>query len=135
MSATRTLTLWIMVFGAPVLITGCGARSEDGDRQTLHAKAELGDFYESYYTYVKKHGKVPQKIGDLKKKQKMDPESFGAARKGDFEVVWGVEPDEDSKAVLAYDKRAPKEGGAVLLANGHVKTMTAEELQAALNKG
>jgi hypothetical protein len=44
-------------------------------------------------------------------------------------VVWNVNT-KDARTVLAYDKDAAEKGGAVLMADGTVKTMTAPEFAA-----
>jgi hypothetical protein len=56
---------------------------------------------------------------------------FQALQSGQYVAVWGVTAD-DSRTVLAYQKDATKQGGAVLMADGSVKNMSADELQAAL---
>jgi hypothetical protein len=54
-----------------------------------------------------------------------------AHKKGKYVVVWGVSGTEAGK-VLAYEKEAPTKGGAAVMADGTVKTMTADELKAAV---
>lgn len=57
---------------------------------------------------------------------------------GDYIVYWRVglsDTAPGANAILAYEKKTPTEGGAVLLRNGTVKEMTAAEFQAALKAG
>jgi hypothetical protein len=135
MSSLRTQSLFLVLLGSSFWFLGCssGPVKEEGDPKTLREKVELQEFYDSYFMFDKKNGHPPAKMADLKRKESVDPGGILAAKKGTFEVVWGVEPDEESKAVLAYGKNALKEGGPVLLASGQVTTMSAEQLQTALN--
>jgi hypothetical protein len=58
------------------------------------------------------------------------PGAVHSLKQGKYVVVWGVK-DKDSGTVLAYEKDAPTKGGAVLMADGTVREMTADELKAA----
>jgi hypothetical protein len=62
------------------------------------------------------------------------PNAFDRIQSGEFVIVWGVglsKAPGTGNQVLAYEKKAPLEGGAVLLRNGTVKTMTSEEFSKA----
>jgi hypothetical protein len=56
---------------------------------------------------------------------------LGIVRK-DIEYQWGAGINAaGADKVLAYEKKVPTEGGAVLMQDGTVKQMTAEEFKAA----
>jgi hypothetical protein len=62
------------------------------------------------------------------------PTAFDRIKQGEILVAWGTGRSTVPGAanqVLAYEKKAPNEGGAVLLRDGTVKIMTAEEFNAA----
>ncbi|MFO0796542.1 MAG: hypothetical protein U0804_03635 [Gemmataceae bacterium] len=67
------------------------------------------------------------------------PVGVRALKAGDVTAVWGVKPAEEGAVaagqaaggVLAYEKKAETEGGSVLLQDGTVRTMTADEFRAA----
>jgi hypothetical protein len=60
---------------------------------------------------------------------------YSAVEKGEIVVVWGTtvagEGGGGGTGVVAYEKSAPDSGGAVLLQDGTVKQMTAEEFKSA----
>jgi hypothetical protein len=120
----------------PLLSIGCGGKA-GGDPEVQRRTSELADIYEVYTTYTKRTGKPPKQLTDL---TKMDGAvlfdvALGALREGRYVAVWGVS-SRDASVVLAYEKDADKKGGAALTADGEVKQMSADELQAALkNKG
>jgi hypothetical protein len=129
MSALRIICGLLLFGGVPVLAAGCGKAAEDPKVQ--RSIAELGEFYEVYMLYAKNNQRPPNGASDLKEYQKLYPTGMQAVQKGDFVVVWAT-PTGSSGTVLAYKKDAPKQGGAVLMADGTIKTMSAEDLQAAL---
>ena len=60
--------------------------------------------------------------------------AFDRVKAGEIVVIWGVGRATGPGAgqqVLAYEKQAPTEGGAVLFRDGTVKQMTAAEFNAA----
>jgi hypothetical protein len=112
----------------PVLAVGCG-----GSSSTLSPQHNaLKEIHEMYGHYVKSQQKAPSQLSDLAKKEYegIYPGAVAALKQGKYVVVWGVN-SKDSGTVLAYEKDAPSKGGAVLMADGTVKDMTAEELKAA----
>lgn len=84
-------------------------------------------------------GKPPRRAGDLKQYSAAFPMGYIAITGGDVVAFWGVAPlqsPEAASTVLAYEKKAPDQGGAVLMLDGKtVKTLTAEEFQAAPKAG
>jgi hypothetical protein len=121
-----TLLLFLVL---PVLAVGCGG----GPPPTLAPQnATLAQIHQLYEHYIKNHQKAPSQMSDLAKPQYegIYPVAVAALKQGKFVIVWGVN-SKDSGTVLAYEKDAPTKGGAVLMADGSVKDMTAEQLKAA----
>jgi hypothetical protein len=86
------------------------------------------------YSGEHKHG--PGKPSDLAPYEAGAPLGYQAVVAGDVVVVWGATmPGEGegggTEAIVAYEKKSPTEGGAVLLQNGQVREMTADQFQAA----
>jgi hypothetical protein len=128
----RILLFFVVVLA---LVVGCGGGKDGGDPALQRKEAELGEIHEIYQEYMKiNNQRPPKQMSDLKQKQfeVVNPQGFGAMQRGQYVVVWGVDINKDSGAVLAYEKDAPKKGGVVLTASGKVKMMSAEDLQAAL---
>jgi hypothetical protein len=112
-----------------VLAVGCGG----GPPAAPPTKnIVLGQIHDMYSHYIKSQQKAPSKLSDLanKRYEGISPTAVAALKKGEYVVVWGVN-SKDSGTVLAYEKDAPTKGGPVLMADGTVKEMTADELKAA----
>jgi hypothetical protein len=112
----------------PVLAVGCGGSSSNLSPQ----HSALKEIHEMYGHFIKSQKKAPSQMSDLAKKQYEGsyPGAVAGLKQGKYVVIWGVN-SKDSGTVLAYEKDAPTKGGAVLMADGTVKDMTAEELKAA----
>ena len=127
-----TTRAWALVLFAllPALGAGCG-----GSRPTIppRGEVELKEIQDIYQLFIKNHQRPPTQMSDLASRQYegIYPGAVHSLKQGKYVVVWGVK-DKDSGTVLAYEKDAPTKGGPVVMADGTVKTMTAEQLQAAL---
>jgi hypothetical protein len=76
----------------------------------------------------------PRRIEDFGQHWDNMPNAYGRIEQGEYVVAWGVGRSTAPGAgqqVLAYEKKAAAEGGAVLLRNGTVKTLTAAEFSKA----
>ena len=113
-----------------LLPAGCAKKAGNAGPASRGA-APLGEIYEMVSDYVKSHGKAPAGVDSLKQSQPIYPAGFQALKSGECVVVWGAKPDKAGSAGLGYEKDAPQKGGAVLLSNGKVKAMTAQEFEAA----
>ncbi|MCS6864452.1 MAG: hypothetical protein RMJ56_11480 [Gemmataceae bacterium] len=90
-------------------------------------------------TAVTESGHGPQKLSDLARFEHGYPLGYAAIKSGDVVVIWGAKaaPEGEVAAgragqnIIAYEKQTPTEGGLVLLENGTIKRMTAEEFKAA----
>ena len=136
MPFARKVPILFVFFAVPVLAVGCsGKKAAEGDVQ--RRDSELSEVYEMFATFTKHNQRPPKQLSDLNSKefQGIYPVGLKALRDGQYVAVWGVDVNgKDSGTVLAYEKDAPKQGGAVLMANGNVKTMSADDLQAILPK-
>jgi hypothetical protein len=126
----------VLGLAACLLITGCHPGTEnmiDLDPGTRHEQIGLGQLYQTYAMATKINGGVPpRRFSDLKQLGRIHPETLKSLRNGAVIIVWGVEQDAASAAILAYERNAPKQGGQVLTANGNIGHMTAPELLTAL---
>jgi hypothetical protein len=86
-----------------------------------------------YQLFVKRNQKPPQQLSDLTSKEfaEVNPSAVRGLKDGKYVVVLNVTA-KDSGTLLAYEKAAPTQGGAVLMADGTVREMTADALKAAL---
>lgn len=86
-------------------------------------------------SYSGENNKGPTKAADLKKYELGFPLGYAAVQGGQVVVIWGStvagEGGGGSKEVVAYEKDAPTAGGFVVLQDGSVKQMTADEFKAA----
>jgi hypothetical protein len=77
---------------------------------------------------------LPRKPEDFNDHWDSMPTAFDRIKQGDYVVAWGVgrstAPGVGSQ-ILVYEKMVPTEGGVVLLRDGTVKQLTAEEFNAA----
>jgi hypothetical protein len=131
-------TLVLLVLGTlAALPLGCGGKSAV-DPDTQLQNSELSEIYDSYFTFNKRTGHPPKQLSDLNTKE-FQAVSGGvglqAVKDGKYVIVWSVDVSgKDPGKVVAYEKNAPTSGGAVVTADGIVKKMTAEQVQAALPK-
>jgi hypothetical protein len=80
---------------------------------------------------------LPRKPEDFSDYVDSMPIAFERIKQGDYVVAWGVGRSTAPGAaeqILVYEKKAPTEGGAVLLRDGTVKQTTAAEFNAAKAK-
>ena len=92
---------------------------------------EIGRMYNGYTT---DHKKPPQYLIDFNHPyEPANVEGFIALRDGESIMLWGGKlPGKNADSiVLAYEKEAPNNGGLVLFQDGTIKTLTAEEFNAA----
>jgi hypothetical protein len=75
--------------------------------------------------------KTPTRAADLEAVEPAGPLAGPAIREGTVVYAWGAPLAPGGKAVVAYEKKAETEGGWVLLQDGTVREMTADEFRAA----
>jgi hypothetical protein len=114
-----------------VLAVGCGGPTNNPEPPRQQAAlTELA-------TILPVFPRPPKGVADLVGYREASPVAYEAVRSGEVVVVWGVKMPGEGEAgkgttdVVAYEKAAPTAGGFVLLHNGTVKKMTADEFKAA----
>ena len=124
---------------ALVLGVGCSSPTsippEQAELEVGTGLVEVGDLLR---TYTEETGRAPSKAADLAKYQALYPRGVQAIQSGSVTVTWGVKvppAGTGGTEVVAYEKTTPAEGGGVLLMNGEVKRMSAEEFAAAPKAG
>jgi hypothetical protein len=128
---SRILCLCGLAFGVVVLI-GCAAEPKPPPPPAAaDALKELTAVYK-YLDYSK--AAPPRRLEDLTQFIDTLPTAYYRLQSGEFQMVYGVgmstSPANGSQ-VLAYERKAATEGGAVLLRDGTIKQMTAAEFSAA----
>lgn len=129
MSHAATATSRLIIAALLVVALGCGKANVNPS--VLSEKTELLDIFDAYNEFAKNHQRPPQKLEDLKKYEAVHDLGVRLLREGKYMAVWGV-TNRDADTLLAYAKDAPTQGGAVLMGDGTVKNMTADEVKAAL---
>lgn len=115
-----------------ILLTGCGKTEKSDPPATAMVKMqEIGRMYKGYTT---DHKKPPKNLIDFNHPyEPANMEGYTALRDGESIMLWGGKlPGKNADSiVLAYEKEAPNNGGLVLFQDGTIKTLTAEEFNAA----
>jgi hypothetical protein len=91
---------------------------------------QLGEMYKA--ATVDRGPANVQEMGNL---QLQAPQLYKAIQEGRYVLYWGVNPLAPANAVLGYEKDAPSKGGVVLLMDGSVHPMSAEEFKTAPKAG
>jgi hypothetical protein len=129
----RLKRLTVPLFCVPLsvlLLAGCG-RSPQAAPQGDPGQSSLGEIWEIYNGYTLQHHKPPAQIADVRTMKVPYPRGYADMADGRFIVRFGT-PLEPAGKVLAYAKDAPSQGGLVLMNDGSTKSMTADEVQAAI---
>lgn len=126
---TNKLAL-LLLFVALVPLAGCG--NSNGAPAVTRDEDVLKQIYAMYRHHIKSQERPPAELEDLAKRQYEGnfPGAVRALTAGEYIVVWNVN-SKDSGTVLAYEKDVPEKGGAVLMADGAVKTMSVAQFQSA----
>jgi hypothetical protein len=127
------LVLAAVLAAAPALLAGCGSPPQDTEVITQDDMlADLKRLLEQYATAKK--GAAPKRLADITPLEPSYPAAHHGLASGKCVYAWGVGLGGGS-AVLAYQKETPTDGGPVLLQDGTVTRMTAEEFRAAPKAG
>lgn len=142
---TRPLVI-VSFFALCLLVIGCGGEKQTTDqsnpavREDPNVREDLHLLMSVYMMYGDIHGRGPRGIEDLREyihtpKLKR---AFMALQAGNYVFIWNyrmmdaaVAGERLENLVLGYEKDTPTTGGHVLLADGHVTTMPAEEFNKA----
>jgi hypothetical protein len=122
----------LLIVGICCLLSGCGSKNAAGPDQSGPERV-LDEIYSMYRGYSLAHKKGPAAVKDLQASQAAYYEGFRALQTGQYTVIWGVtlKKHPTGTAILAYPKDTPKQGGVVLMTDGDVKQLSAEEFNSA----
>jgi hypothetical protein len=140
----RPLRVLTAVAGVLVVacLLACGAIRQ-GIKKGVEAAKSVNSLKQIgllYHTYHNQKGKGPAGVDELKQVATTADERAAvdeAGPGGTLVVIWGasiISPKDgpgSSNIVLGYEKNVPTSGGAVLMLDGTVKSMTAQEFNAA----
>ena len=138
---SRTIGALVLGTSLTPWIAGCGTKSSERDGGAVVAntmeQTALGEVGTLYRTFLDEAKRPPKNLKDLTKYGPAFPFGFDWLSRGDLVTYWGVDlKDSETATVLAYEKKAPAQGGYVLMQDGKtVKMMTPEEFKAAPKAG
>jgi hypothetical protein len=116
-------------------LVGCSSKTSNSESGAPTAEDALQQIANMIRDYSSSTGRSPSKLADLASMKNLYNIGYGAVEKGEIVVVWGTnvggEGGGGGTGVVAYEKSAPDSGGAVLLQDGSVKKMSADEFRAA----
>jgi len=100
------------------------------------ASDDANDLAEMLKEYFELRKKAPNSLADLSDGAATHPVGHSAVQNESYVVYWRVPlSTTDASTVLAYPKDAATKGGLIVMLNGTVKAMTAEEFKAAPKAG
>lgn len=116
-----------------VLASGCGGGSGGPVDEPLRlAMEDFGQFLKS----IEGDGvKPPRKMQDFIPLEPMAPIAAEYLQNGELVYFWGVGLNESGERIIAHQKGAETNGGWVLLENGKVQSLSAEDFSAASKAG
>jgi hypothetical protein len=128
MTASTKSVLFTLSTGLVLLAFGC----KGSDTKKAGEERALIEIHEMYALFAKRNSGPPKQISDLvtKEFEISCPEGWRALKDGKYIGVYGV-AGTDSSTLQAYAKDVPTQGGQVLMADGTIRTMTAEEFKTA----
>lgn len=129
----RALVPAVVLAMAGVIGCGDGSTNPQGARGPSHKEALL-DLAELLKGLSKERGKPPATLAQLERYEPPHPGAVHGVRHKEVEYLWGAgiaTGGAASTTVVAYETKAPAEGGWVLLQDGSVKEMSADEFKAA----
>jgi hypothetical protein len=119
---------------AVIAAAGCSSTGTPGQSPAPGVSEDLSEVAGLLRDYTSEFQKGPGKLADLAKNQPLYPRGYQAVKAGTIAVVWGVRMPQQGQggtSVIAYEKKVEADGGAVLLENGEVKAMSADEFKSA----
>lgn len=131
----RTAAAVTAVVGLMLAAAGCGKSGSDAATSAgPTAKAALEDLAELLKFAKAENRRPPAKPADLAPYEAVFLTATVALQQRQIEYAWGADLS-GGQAVLAHDAKAASDGGWVLLQDGTVKQMTADEFKAAPKAG
>jgi hypothetical protein len=123
----------IPVVALVVFVPACGEKAPESP-PPADVEAGLKELSDVYKYRCDQRMPGPAKAADLTEHEGALPNAWPAIQDGTIVVAWRAGYAANATGILAHAKDAPASGGKVLLRNGTVKDMTAEEFRAAKGK-
>ena len=117
------------------VVAGCGDGGDAGKVVPTDYKAALAELGEALKSTAADGKKPPTRMAEFEMIEPMAPTAGPLIRSGELIYLWGGGYVPSGTKVVAYQKKAEAEGGPVLLQDGTVKVMTADEVKAAPKAG
>lgn len=120
-----------------LLVAGCGGKGESGGGAsggggTPSGKEALASLSDLLKDFDARKAKPPARMADVEAVEPVFPGAFIGLSRQDIVYAWGSGLNAGSAGtVIAHEKTADSAGGWVLLQNGDVKQMTADEFKSA----
>jgi hypothetical protein len=130
---SRVGVMAVVAFMIAPVAGGCGGGPQSSGPSS--AKDKLEEVAQMLKTVAADKQGPPAKPADLAAVDPYLPTSASDLRSGELVYLWGATLSPGGTAVVAYEKKAPTDGGWVLLQDGTVKQMTAQDFQAAPKAG
>lgn len=122
----------IMFVSAAVLLAGCGGPSQQGGPSGPTPDQTATDVAEMLKEYTDANKRGPNSLADLTDAQASHPVGHAAVMSKEYVVIWKTPVSAaGGDSVLAHPKDAATAGGKVVMGDGSVKQMTADEFKAA----
>jgi len=113
-------------------VTGCGGGGTSTTAFAGPTNADaLADLAQLLKDFQQAQGRPPASLAALGGQDAANPAASAALARKEIVYFWGNGIAAGSTVVIAHDAKAASDGGAVLLQDGTVKTMSAAEFAAA----
>jgi len=127
-----TIRLWFPVVLLAFSLVGCGEPAKQNATSGPTASETASDVAEMLKEHFEATKKSPSSAADLTDAPASHPVGHAAVSSQEYVVFWKTPLSAaGSGTVLAYQKDVPTSGGSVIMQDGSVKTMTAEEFKVA----
>jgi hypothetical protein len=123
---TRRLLAALLLFAA----AGCGSPEAPKGSGTPSGKDALTDLGVLLKEFGEQKKRPPAKAADIEPVEPLHQAAYVGLVRGDIVYVWGA-PLSGGSDVIAFEKQADTAGGWVLLQDGTVKEMIADQFRAA----
>jgi hypothetical protein len=116
-----------LILAVLISLAGCSNSGKTSFEPT--AKIKMEEIGQMLVTLQDGGGGPPSGVADLTRIEPMVPLSAADLRSGEIVYVWGAGVDKGQKKLVAYEKKTPGEGGWILLTDGSVRQISADEFK------
>lgn len=122
----RTISAFAAAVGL-AFIDGCGSDPQAGPVAEPSPIEQVGQLLRSSYEMGKT---APKTLKEAEKSPGVSPKALEALKSGDVAIYWGANLDEYGAAsMIGHEKDAPGRGGRVILGDGTVVELTADQIR------